>query len=335
MTQKRNIYYDFIRGIAIIMVVGIHTFAPMSKDVFSVSGVIGNIVRQLLNCAVPIFLAISGYFLSNKISLKTNKREQALKIKKQILKVYIPALVFSLPYLMCSLLYVDSFRSVIISFFMFFICGYGVFYFILLIIQYYLLTPILLKHYSAKLLVGSSIMSALSILVVTYLLQVLSLNIPLIFYAGPCTLWGVFFCLGIYIRRCNQNYSFKLACYIAVIGLIMSVLESYFWSNNGIPLYGIKLSSFIYSTGVILLLFSSKVSHAFRLNSITNIITRIGGISFGIYLAHLSVIGILGLCIQSDIWAVRWILTLATTAVIIIFLNRCIPDRYHRLLGLA
>ena len=59
MTKQRDTYFDFLRGIAIIMVIGIHTYVDglMHFNLF---------LRQFLNCAVPIFLAVSGYFIGRK-----------------------------------------------------------------------------------------------------------------------------------------------------------------------------------------------------------------------------------------------------------------------------
>lgn len=56
MPKNRIDYFDYIRGIAIMMVVAIHTF------ILSGTGIELNIkilIRQLLNCAVPLFLASS------------------------------------------------------------------------------------------------------------------------------------------------------------------------------------------------------------------------------------------------------------------------------------
>lgn len=76
------------------MVVGIHTFIPYTID--TPLGVFNAFVRQILNCAVPIFLALSGYFLGAK-DLNTIDSIKGFW-KKQIPKVYIPALIWSLPY---------------------------------------------------------------------------------------------------------------------------------------------------------------------------------------------------------------------------------------------
>lgn len=97
--SQRIEYYDFLRGIAIIMVVGIHTFVSYPID--TTIGYTSAIVRQLLNCAVPIFLALSGLFCGKKLLDKKDNRIHFWK--KQIPKVYIPALIWSLPYFILNL----------------------------------------------------------------------------------------------------------------------------------------------------------------------------------------------------------------------------------------
>ena len=94
--SQRIEYYDFLRGIAIIMVVGIHTF--VSYPIETTIGYTSAIVRQILNCAVPIFLALSGLFCGKK--LLDNRQARICFWKKQIPKVYIPALIWSMPYFM-------------------------------------------------------------------------------------------------------------------------------------------------------------------------------------------------------------------------------------------
>lgn len=76
---NRDTYFDFLRGIAIIMVIGIHTYSDglMHFNLF---------LRQFLNCAVPIFLAISGYFIGHKSF--TEQGCYAKFMKKQVPRVY-------------------------------------------------------------------------------------------------------------------------------------------------------------------------------------------------------------------------------------------------------
>lgn len=131
-------YFDFLRGIAILMVVAIHTGPVYHFD--TIQGLLTIIVRQLFNSAVPIFFAISGYFLAAK-KLET-KNEVYVFWKHQIPKVYIPVLIWSVPYLF---LHIYTGEELLKGLTLYFICGYGVYYFIAVIIQYYLLIPLLIN----------------------------------------------------------------------------------------------------------------------------------------------------------------------------------------------
>lgn len=68
--RQRNNYFDFLRAVAIIMIIGNHTCSVAD---LSVPRGLGNLaVLQILKSGVPIFLAISGYFLS-RISFTDSK----------------------------------------------------------------------------------------------------------------------------------------------------------------------------------------------------------------------------------------------------------------------
>lgn len=137
----RVAYFDFLRGIAIFMVIGIHTFE--STDLVGYWGDIKVLFRQMIGCAVPLFLAISGYFLVQK-----KKRDNYFPfLKKQIPKVYIPALIWSLPYLASALL---KGYDPISNLLRFFVCGFSVYYFVALIVQYYVLLPLLTKFNNSR-----------------------------------------------------------------------------------------------------------------------------------------------------------------------------------------
>lgn len=139
-SMQRNYYFDFLRGIAIMMVVAIHTFNAAETDMSHLMVDSIALMRQLINCAVPIFLAISGYFLCSK-NLDT-KNERKVFWRKQIPRVYVPTMIVSLPYLYFSLMSgINPLKAIICMV----VCGYSVYYFIALILQYYALLPILQK----------------------------------------------------------------------------------------------------------------------------------------------------------------------------------------------
>ena len=125
--KERIPYFDFLRGLAIMMVVGIHTYT-LGED--------NTVVRQLLNTAVPLFVAISGFFLSKK--KMDNKDDYLTFLKKQLPKVYLPVLVWSLP-LYALALYSDS--SIIKQTVSLLVCGLSIYYFVAFIIQCYVVLP--------------------------------------------------------------------------------------------------------------------------------------------------------------------------------------------------
>ena len=126
--KERVAYFDFLRGLAIMMVVGIHTYT-LGED--------STLVRQLLNTAVPLFIAISGYFLSQKKI--ENKGDYLSFLKKQLPKVYLPVLVWSLP-LYALALYSGS--SIIKQTILLLGCGISIYYFVAFIMQCYVFLPV-------------------------------------------------------------------------------------------------------------------------------------------------------------------------------------------------
>lgn len=161
--KERNEYFDALRGGAIIAVIAIHTTGNMeylnvtSKFYFHFAV----IWRQFIGFAVPLFLTLSGYFLSHKI---VNTKEYYFTfIKKQITRVYFPMLIWSLPYLLFFIYHGGHFGK---SLLLYVFGGYSVFYFIILIVQYYLLLPILQQMANKKGLTIATLISALSLLLI-------------------------------------------------------------------------------------------------------------------------------------------------------------------------
>lgn len=311
--KQRDRYFDFLRGIAIIMVVGIHTL-PSIKSIDSVSTWIMVFIRQLLNCAVPLFIAISGYFIAKK---DLTSRQNMLRFwKRQISAVYIPCLLWSLGWLILSL-YANGTGNILKKLVILVVCGYSVYYFIAVIIQMYFLTPLLSRYNNRGGVIVCAIVSAVSIMMVTYMIQIEGRSFPLILYAGPSVLWIVFFMIGMWYSKNSGSNNVLLGLALIIVGLIGSIIEI----RNYFPLHGgglgIKFSSFVFSAGVILLLFSKDVRTLFRENGFTSIILFIGDISFGIYFTHVFTIAVLGHFHNFDNWALKWLTVLIVTIVMI------------------
>ena len=105
--------------------------------------------------------------------------------------------------------------------------------------------------------------------------------------------------------------------------------------TQGIKGFGIKLSMYIYSALMILLLFSKRFEEKFKSNLILNrIITYIGSISFGLYLLHCYFITIIFRYIDVENYFFRWGIVSVCSIMFVIALKKIIPSKYYKLLGL-
>lgn len=327
--MQRNQYFDFLRGFAIIMVVGIHTLPAGIAWFDSVQESCAIVLRQILNCAVPLFLAISGFFMAPKKI--TGVRSHYEFLSRHIPGVYIPCLVFSLPYLAMSFISGES--GILKSLTMFFACGFSVYYFIALIMQYYVLLPLLNKINNTSGMIVVSVISCVSILVVTYLMKVLGIEIHLLLYAGPFPLWILFFFMGLYLGTHSRDYGLLWPVVITVAGLTLQIAEFIYWGHRGVGAFGIKISSFIFSAGVILVCFSKKAETRYNGNIALSVINWIGGISFGIYLLHCYWIMIIHHFAPEMNWILKWTLVLSATILTIWIVKLVMPRTAKKYLG--
>ena len=308
-----------------MMVVGIHTYT-LGKD--------STVVRQLLNTAVPLFIAISGYCLSQK--RMENKDDYLFFLKKKFSKVYLPVLVWSLP-LYAIALYSGS--SIIKQTILLLSCGLSIYYFVAFIMQCYVVLPVINNYISGnkrRVVIVSCLISFAWIAGVMYMNTIQGKGIPLILYAGPLPCWLMFFVLGVMIgHKPERNYSIILPMVIAVLGFILSVIETDYLLDHYGKGVGIKPSSFIYSAGMIFLMFSNKVENLIRrTGAIYRFIIWIGSLSFGIYLIHCYFISFFVKRLPIDSWLLQWSLALFLTVVFILILRKLLPTKYHKYLGI-
>ena len=328
--NTRNQYFDFLRGVAIIMVVGIHTYSLSSGFFSSLEDRVSVVIRQLLNCAVPLFFAISSFFLSGKDLSDRNRREAFWH--HQILKVYIPALVWGAPWLILACLDTGiSLKNILL----WLLCGFSVLYFVSVIIQFYVLLPFLTWQRTTFLVAMSAIVSFFSIVLVTYLRVFSGLHLPLILYAGNCLLWMVFYALGIALSRGDRMYKLWPWIVCLIVSLALSVFESFFFASKEV-LVGIKPSSFLFSSVALLVLFSKKVENAVMANKgfVFNVIVFLGSISFGVYLSHMVIYRVLKYLCHIDIWYLRWLVVLLLDVMFVMVLKKFLPIRINKILGI-
>lgn len=316
MEHKTHIaYYDFWKGIAILMVVAIHT--GLGFDFVSMEGNLRIVLRSVMNSAVPIFLAISGYFLSKQI---LDSREKVLAFwKKQISKIYIPMLFWSIPYFLIGVL---LHKENLLKSFILMICGgYSIYYFIPLIIQCYVLLPFIQKYKTFS-FYGSVVLCIFSWLSISYVLPPL----PLIVYAGSFMPWIYFFVLGVFLTDMKNNYSIWGPIILIIIGVSLQYLEALYSLSEGRMLFGQKVTSVISNTGIILLLFSTRLKSYYSSTYINRIFEYWGFHSFGIYLVHCYFLYVLSFFrVRIVYWSLKCFAVILLTSLFIIFVRAIIP----------
>lgn len=182
-------------------------------------------------------------------------------------------------------------------------------------------------------LISSIILSVISILLITYVTTIKGIELPLIIYAGPFTTWFVFFMIGVYIAINQPHYSVKQALVIIVIGFLLQLVEMYWLNTNFGNGFGIKISSYIYSVGIVMLLLLPQVKCSYRSCVISRIIAYIGSISFGIYLTHCFAIQLIYRYINIETWSLSWLVTLILTIGGVYIARKLFPDRLNQYLG--
>lgn len=248
--------------------------------------------------------------------------------KKQIPKVYIPALIWSILYFALSIKHGDN---PIVALGMLICMGYSIYYFIALIIQCYLLLPVLQK---ADSLHSGGVILAVSILSGIAIAWFGSNKLPLIVYAGPFTTWLVFFYVGVILSKSERTYNIRRYFCLLPVSVIAMMVEAYLLDMNGQNGAGLKPTVYIFSLLMILILFSKQVQELYNENNTLNqIISYIGRISFGVYLIHCIVLMILSHIINTNVWVVRWFLAATISILIIMISRRFMPERVNKYIG--
>ncbi|MBQ3806276.1 MAG: acyltransferase [Prevotella sp.] len=326
MTKKIK-YFEALRGIAIIMVLAIHTY-PHSDSSFNL------FVRQILNCAVPIFFALSGFFLYKKV-LETKEQMYSFW-RKQIPKVYIPVLIWSLPWFILGIMHGKLIQAPL----RLFSCGYSVYYFIAVIIQFYLLLPLLQRYRLGNRTMGWAIpyiISFISVGFITYVYIIERIHLSLIIRYGSCLYWLCFFVIGCRLSQSDRKYGLIPPLVVMLFGLFSSYYESLYLIENYGNGAGYKLTSFIFSAGMCYLLLSARMEELYdSINGkIANVIVYLGKHSFILYLLHIHVVKYTRIVMNmTQNWTVYFLVVLIISIVLIEIIKKILPLRYHYYLGI-
>ena len=296
MQKDRDTSFDAFRGLAIIAVVATHVcntgfswgYPPTSRWNFYFLFAYG----QLLNFAVPAFVFISGYWMSKK-QIKCLKDYGTFLIKR-LSRVFVPYLFWS--FILLGYTAIKT-HNVDVNKIIFKILTGGAswgYFFIIMIVQLYIMTPLLQyinrKRYGPISVVIFNVISVLALYLSRLYNVIWHLPAALPFYS-----WIVFYEIGLLAGERNNNiFASKNTRLFILPGILVCLLLCelegtiilWKYENLSFAISAIKYSSLLYSvciiTGFLLL--------RERFRNWPKILVTIGNYSFGIYLIHMIVL---------------------------------------------
>lgn len=283
----KNQLIQTIRGICIICVVLIHSL--IQDDSIKCSNEVNIIIRTVINFAVGTFIFFAGYFVKVE-EVQFNKSSFYIKKAKRLL---VPYVIWSIVYIVglhMEYLREKNIKGIILAF----VLGKSAthLYYIIALIQLVIITPILVwvinkknKGLDAVVLIISPLY-AIGNGIFNYYLKTNILLYATLFFA-----WISFYYIGILLK--NRKYEIK-KCFTIGIGIITYLI---FVMATNIAEYKngfsyayctsqIKFTNSIYIILVCIVIFC-MIKKFSQSDIKENCLSRIGDMSFGIYLIHL------------------------------------------------
>jgi probable poly-beta-1,6-N-acetyl-D-glucosamine export protein len=301
-TCKRDLIFDVLKGVAIIAIVMIHSLgsAYSFKETTGMAKLnfwFAMVMRQVIAFAVPVFFFTSGYWVSEKIIKSCD--DYLLNIKQRISRIGIPYVFWSIIAMSIAYLTVNQALSLKIIMIKLLTGGASTpYYFIIVLVQCYMITPLLKqKDVSKRNWILILLLNIASILMIYITYFFLHKKIVFPYYALPVVMWIVYFYSGYVFKQKADNIKQYLKNRLLIITVLvcclaLSIFEAVTILNispKAVSLAGstVKLSSLIYSLAVIATFICFKDHITFKENSW---LVKIGRNSFGIFFIHMFIL---------------------------------------------
>lgn len=278
-----------MKGAAILAVVFIHSSGYLAvSNIGTFEWYIGIISRQFVNFAVPIFLFISGF-----LSFSRDIHDTPYYLKKKLLRIIIPYLSWSCFYFFLLFIFNNqSFAVKNIIAQLILGTGIGVGYFVIVLVQFIMLTPLINAITSIKIhimiICGFTIIGV-GINYMSVKIDCLKLFSQFPYSAIPFFVWYPFYHLGFVFNKynisCSKWSNSSILFWILSFSLTLAISEGIFWGYTGNYSFAVsqlKLSSLVLSLCVCMVVY-------FYLNHDINYkyLSQLGTMSYGIYLTHM------------------------------------------------
>lgn len=293
MTKSRIDEIDILKGISIIAVLMIHTtgIAVSDLDKSSLSYIIFAVLNRFSQFAVPAFIFASSMLLMYNYS---DGDDWKLFYKKRFKNVLLPYIVWTMIYgIYLYVVYNEPLKSILTVENLFFGGMFYHLYFIVIIVQLYLLFPILLYIYRFisqnihTVVLSIVLFQIVDVLVYRYFISKFFQNSSLLFIT-----YISFIIAGMYIgeniREWGKYYHKKLLnSFFAVIvfGYLFIDISLKVFANKQIDsnLYNIYYYVFTLLASLFFFALSTKI---LNYHALSGLLASTGKLSFGIYLSH-------------------------------------------------
>ena len=296
--QGRLYYVDFIRVIGMYSIILIHVtsiFCPDNSTAY--------IINQFSRFGVPIFFILSGISLYHTYPI-IDKKNISTYYKKRFITIVIPYLLWIIIYFVYEyrhnieeLFTIEALYTVLQSIFL----GKRHLYFLIIMIQFYIIYPLIAKIISLKkydkLIIISSLIITLYLNLAAFLMR-WYINITpfgdLAYLYLSVFSWLFYFILGIYFVKFNEkikvfvNKNKGIILCLWVIMLMALIMESKLSNTYG---SSIKPTVFIYS--ILSFFIFYYLSEVIVKHAPINILTWLSSQSFFVFLSHILVMELL------------------------------------------
>ena len=324
--RQRNAFWQCVRGLCILAVVMIHCPSGIEYGAGTFPYTATLILRQFINFPVAVFFFLAGYF-TNPDRANKNYRTYVLVRGGYLL---VPFCIWSTFYTVVSVIQSLAAEESVswLKIIYRFVVGKAStpFYYIVVLIQLTLLTPVLIKVIEHK----GRVSKLLWFVTPAYLIYIYSFNIitgetPRL-YETLFPAWFLFYYVGLWVKinGCEGIRSWGKLRYVAA-GLVLSLIEAEILISIGcdasFATSQIKVSSFIYAGFLILWLIENEGSNSRKQEDPkeNNPIKHIGDRSYGIFYIHCFVLMFVrkfSSLLFEGIWILNFIICFIMTALL-------------------
>lgn len=285
--------FDFLRFVATLAVITIHITAG-----YVTASNIAYTLNQVARFAVPMFIVLSGYLLY----YGNNKKQCLLSfLKKRLNKIVIPFLLWNLIYLLYS--YHHKMATLTIKLFaslflqgLFLGKGTPHLYFVIIIVQMYILYPLIEKGFErgyGRFLLGISFFITLYFQLGIYLFRWYIYILPKISnYTLMFPTWLFFFVFGMYAAKKREKLEATLKKFPIQLGLAWLISFIVLMTDSKLSnTYGGSAKPTIILYCITSFLFFDAAAVNLKIKN--KYVDWLSGQSFFIYLAHILVMNLI------------------------------------------